>query len=359
MNNEIPLLQLKNWHIHRGQEIDLGPLDFSIYGGEIVTVMGPSGVGKTTWLMSILGYEEVGLEVSGERLQYGHSLLPGRVPKQALYIPQAMPFNPNWEVQAFLSRLPWGQPTLLDQLFPLRKQRLAPVKTVLQQLGLSHRAKATLAELSGGEAQRAAVAQLFLMNPQLFVADEFVSGLDPGMSTLILEQCRRNLQQSNGSAILALHDVQSALKSSDRILIVWPPSIDHLFWELQSGKHSWTSALLYTLLCLARWTKDLPFSSAIKSFIAQLGEWIKDEQRLHKILAQFSGRQQLQVMPDGELRPLNDEVLEIAPVQTGFNPWIDIAPIRIESNNCVKIGVAISPNPLHQPIEIIAGNEIS
>jgi ABC-type multidrug transport system ATPase subunit len=346
------VLELRGWTIQRDRQVHIGPLDFCLNPGEIVTLMGPSGCGKSTWLMALLGYEEQNLVTSGERFQYGNSLAPGSVPAHALYIPQNLPFNPNWELQGFLCRLPWGNPTLIDTLFPMQRKRVRQVRSVLRQLGLGGRERATVAELSGGEAQRAAVAQILLLSPQLLVGDEFVSGLDPGMSAWILDQCRQNLDRSGGAALFALHDVQIALRISDRILIIWPPHIDRQPWQLQRNTPAWQGNVLYTTLCLARYAKDLPPSSSIRHLAKYLQTWLSSEPELQHFLTQHQDRIVLEVSEDGNLSPFIEENHGIFPANTLSNHWTDMTPIQIELSQGTFIGITIPRNDA--PLTVVA-----
>jgi ABC-type multidrug transport system ATPase subunit len=333
--------QLKKWTIRRNDEVHIGPMDFSMQSGEIISLMGPSGCGKSTWLMALLGYEELGLTITGERLQYGSPLSPGSVPSRALYIPQNLPFNPSWELQGFLCRLPWGKPTILNTLFPVRKKRIQRVREVLTQLGLTGREHATVAELSGGEAQRAAVAQILLLSPQLLVGDEFVSGLDPGMAAWILDRCRQNLESSGGTALFALHDVQTALRISDRILIILPPKIDTQPWQIQRNTPAWQGNVLYTVLCLARYAKDLPPSNSVRHLLMLLKIWLNNEQELNLFLTQHEKEAVLEIDHQGNFNPLDAATHYLPAVNMLLHSWTEMVPVRIDRPQRTYIGITI------------------
>lgn len=323
--------------------------------------MGPSGVGKTTLLLTILGYQESGLSVSGKRIQEGKILPPSAVPEHALYIPQQLPFNPNWEVQGFLRRLPsvnpmWWEvlPRLWEMLPPFRTRERARVKEVLEQLGLSHRARATVAELSGGEAQRAALAQMLLLKPKLLIGDEFVSALDPGMTTWILDICRQEVVQSGGAAILAMHDVQSALQVSDRIILMWPASISSVPWVIHKGSRAWHGGMLFTLSCLARWAKDTPTNRALHHLISRIHTWLQDEQLLHEFLCTFGGRNTIIVDDGGEIlaQDMDSQIL----LQSSVTPdnWADMMPIRLNGKGLQLHGIVIPKGEGQRALSFLA-----
>jgi len=264
------LLSIEDWTVRRDDR-EFGPLSLKIPAGTICTLMGPSGVGKTTLLKTILGFTE-SLAPSGTRVVNGVDLRHGTIPPRALYVPQSAPFNSNWEVESFLCRLKWKRERLIDVLFPRRTSRTARVHDVLSQLGLYDRRKATVAELSGGECQRAAVAQLLLLEPEIFVGDEFVSALDPGMATAVLQLSRDCLRERGGVGLLALHDVHGACRVSDQIVMCWPNQ-QLPPWYLTTSAERCTTDFVYTTLCLARWVSDGIQSLVLQHMVQALHEY--------------------------------------------------------------------------------------
>lgn len=255
MNSEL-IFELTNWVLRRPPTLMIGPLSLRLLQGEILTLMGPSGVGKTSTLLGLLGYEDPLLQTKGARCDHRGPLRDHAVPRNAVYIPQGLPFNPNWEILGFLCRLPWGQITFRDRFIPANSSRQRVVLRVLDELGLAHRARATAAQLSGGEAQRAAIAQVILLKPKLIVADELISALDPGMAASILDRLQLQIRQTGAGAILALHDVQAAIRVSNKILLMWPTAVQPVPWLIERHSPAWRFDALYTCLCISRWLVD-------------------------------------------------------------------------------------------------------
>lgn len=352
------VLQLENWHLQRGSDVSIGPLNLDFGAGTVTTLIGPSGVGKTTLLMTILGYEESGLTINGQRKQEDKILATGTVPKRALYIPQHLPFNPNWEVQGFLRRLPWGKSNFIDLLLPVRSEHRKRVDEVLQQLGLAHRARATIAELSGGEAQRAALAQMLLLKPKVLIGDEFVSALDPGMTTWILDQCRQEISQSNGAAILALHDVQAAMHVSDRILLLWSANIGTQPWEIMKGSPAWHGEVLYSLACLARWAKDSPGHLSLRELISRINSWLSNERSLYEFLNAFKDEETLIIDDAGNTTAMRDGIEKPFHPNVSSDNWTDMMPVRLSKVGMQQIGISIPRGSKKLPLTVLANVKI-
>jgi len=268
-------IEIKDWSVFRNGRKLVGPLTIRCLPGEAVVITGPSGVGKTSLLHSCLGVSEEGLTAQGIRLEGGALLADKELPRSlAVYIPQAHPFNPNWEVTSFLCRLPWGEWKWWHNVWPETPERRRTVLSVLKRLGLAHRARATVAELSGGEIKRAALAQLYLLRTtaKLFVADEFVNGVDPGMTQSILAECRSIISDTGAAALMAMHDVFAALQIADQIVVLWPVQTNAAPWVLRKGDAAWNPETLHSLLCLSRWAEEHFYLSAESSQTQQ--RWV-------------------------------------------------------------------------------------
>lgn len=173
-----PVLEVCGLRMARGARQILCGVDISVERGEIVALMGLSGSGKTTVLRSIAGLERFD---AGDIIVDGAILSGGMSPREArksLHGKVGMVFQFHFLFEHL---------TALDNvcLAPVHVQRVARVnaqqraKELLDHLGVGHRATALPRELSGGEAQRTAIARALAVNPPLLLLDEPTASLDP------------------------------------------------------------------------------------------------------------------------------------------------------------------------------------
>jgi len=173
----------------------LSGIDFALEAREIVTVVGPNGSGKTTFLRALIG----AIPLSAGSIFRQDNLVVGYVP-QRLEIDRTMPLT----VSRFLS-LP-------------RRHSAASTVRVLTQVGLGSLARRQMTDLSGGQFQRVLLARALLAKPDLLVLDEPTQGLDqPGEAAFyrLIEEVRQEV----GCAVLMVgHDLHVVMGAADRVI---------------------------------------------------------------------------------------------------------------------------------------------
>jgi cell division transport system ATP-binding protein len=191
----------------------LSDVSFRIAKGEFVTLCGPSGAGKTT-LLRLLYREDVPsegeVEVLGEELT---ALSRGQVAalRRSIGIvfqdSKLLPGRTVYENVAFVLRV-LGTP---------RREITGRVFDALRAVGLSSRAQAYPAQLSQGEAQRAALARAIARKPLLLIADEPTGNLDEGMAAEVLDIVK-DIWAGGTTVLFATHQATLAATLSRRTL---------------------------------------------------------------------------------------------------------------------------------------------
>ena len=191
----------------------LSDVSFRIAKGEFVTLCGPSGSGKTT-LMRLLYRDDVPsegeVEVLGEdltRLTRSQVAALRRSIGIVFQDAKLLPGRTVYENVAFVLRV-LGTP---------RREITGRVFDALRAVGLSARAQAYPAQLSQGEAQRAALARAIARKPLLLIADEPTGSLDDGMAAEVLDIVK-DIWSGGTTVFLATHQAALAAALQRRTL---------------------------------------------------------------------------------------------------------------------------------------------
>lgn len=193
-------------------------LDFDLYRGEILGVVGGSGTGKSVLLRSIVGLRE---PTSGTIRVFGQKLLnlPGEQRSQL-----ERRFGVLFQRGALFSSLTVSENIALPLIehagLPRASaERLAQVKIALAGLPQSAGDKYP-SELSGGMIKRAALARALALDPEILFLDEPTAGLDP-IGAAAFDQLIRTLCDSLGlSVFLVTHDLDTLYSICDRVAVL-------------------------------------------------------------------------------------------------------------------------------------------
>jgi ABC-type nitrate/sulfonate/bicarbonate transport system ATPase subunit len=185
----------------------LESIDLSVAAGEFVALLGPSGCGKSTLLRLISGLEQ---PTSGSISAEG-ALIDRPDPSRILVFqdPTLFPWATVWNNVA----------TGLDARGVLKQDRHR-VDSALDLVGLRDFSKAYPDQLSGGMAQRAALARALVNDPALLLLDEPLGKLD-SLTRLTLQEELVSLWRREGfTAILVTHDVEEAVLLASRVIVL-------------------------------------------------------------------------------------------------------------------------------------------
>jgi phosphonate transport system ATP-binding protein len=202
------------------RKIALSSLSLKIKKGEIVALIGPSGAGKTTLLnilATVIKPDEGKLIIDGVPAeQYKTSKVLAKkigIIRQQFDLVEQLPVVHN----VLAGRLSdWGFfKSLISLVFPQDKE--LAVKA-LERVGLLDKIYEKTSKLSGGEQQRVALARLLVQKPEVILADEPVSSLDPARSEDILFMLTKLAREEGQTLVASLHTVEYARKYFNRII---------------------------------------------------------------------------------------------------------------------------------------------
>lgn len=202
-----------------GQAALLTDVHITLGPGEIVAVLGPNGVGKTTLIKGMLGL-----------LPHFHcaSLLNGadirKLPVQRVwqtigYVPQAREHHSSLLVEEMILL---GRSARIGMLHQPGEADLAVVSAQMARLGIAHLRGQSCATLSGGQLQMALLARALCNQPQLLVLDEPESNLDYKNQIRILTHIVQLSQAHGIGSLLITHYPQHALQIADKALLLFP-----------------------------------------------------------------------------------------------------------------------------------------
>jgi taurine transport system ATP-binding protein len=183
-------------------------LNFNIYPGEFVCVMGPSGGGKSTLLNILAGF----ITPTEGRVTLNQNEIHGIDWHRGVIFQRP----PLFEWYSVRKNVAFG-----PKMRKVPRQKIAAdVDTYLKKVGLSEFADKKVFELSGGMQQRVAIARVLINNPEILLMDEPFGALD-ALTREQMQSLVRKIWYNTGKTILFItHDVDEALKMGTRVLVM-------------------------------------------------------------------------------------------------------------------------------------------
>ena len=199
--------------VDRGRfRLDL-PLDVAT--GEVVALLGPNGSGKTTALRALAGLITLSggsIELDGTEIaSAGHGLPPER--RRVGVVFQDYLLFPHLSA---LENVAFGPRSAGTSRADARDRAMQ----WLARMGLAEIASNKPGRLSGGQAQRIALARALVTEPRLLLLDEPLAALDAGTRLTVRSDLRRHLAAFTGATVLVTHDPLDAMVLADRIVVI-------------------------------------------------------------------------------------------------------------------------------------------
>lgn len=208
------MLELKNISKQFGQKKIFDHFNLTIEDGKILSLVGPSGGGKTTLLRMLAGLEKID---SGEIIHNGEVVPIDHLEMLNLlgFVFQDFQLFPHLSV---LDNLTLSPVKTMGMTKETAKEKAV---TLLQRLGLGEYADAYPYSLSGGQKQRVALARAMMIDPQIIGYDEPTSALDPELRQEVEKLILQN-REAGMTQIVVTHDLKFAESISDYILRINP-----------------------------------------------------------------------------------------------------------------------------------------
>ncbi|WP_426201129.1 phosphonate ABC transporter ATP-binding protein [Pseudomonas sp. TWP3-1] len=197
-------------------------VDLQIGAGEQVAIIGPSGAGKSS-LLNLLATavkpSSGEIQVLGQRAWHLSARQRQRLRAHIGLVHQAPPLPPRQRVVTAVLAGKLGQwslgKSLLNLLHPLD---VPGARAALARLDLSDKLFAQCQQLSGGQLQRVGIARVLYQAPEILLADEPVSAMDPVLAGHTLSILSRHAREHNVTLVASLHAVELALAHFPRII---------------------------------------------------------------------------------------------------------------------------------------------
>ena len=195
----------------------LNDISFSVGEGDLLAVLGPNGVGKSTMFRCILGflrsYQGI-IHLNGRDIR---TLDHKEIAKHVAYIPQSTYPVFNYTV---LDMVLMGLTNQVNLLASPNQQHIDTAYAAMESLGIAHLRDAGYGEISGGERQLALIARALVQQAKILIMDEPTANLDYGNQFRVM--CRiSDLAKEGYSILLSTHNPDHAFLYANRTLMIY------------------------------------------------------------------------------------------------------------------------------------------
>lgn len=217
------LLELKHVSKQYGRDaLALSDVNFSVKEGEFVSIIGPSGAGKSTLLRCInrmIDASSGEVHFDGVRvMELKKAELRKLRTKIGMIFQHYNLVNRLSVVENVLHGRLGYKSTLMGSLGWYNSEEKSQAMEILGLLGLNEHVYKRCDQLSGGQKQRVGIARALVQNPRMLLCDEPIASLDPNAAKVIMDYLK-NISTSMGiTVVVNLHQVDVALRYSDRII---------------------------------------------------------------------------------------------------------------------------------------------
>jgi phospholipid/cholesterol/gamma-HCH transport system ATP-binding protein len=212
-----PVIELKHVSKRFGRLVVLDDFSLSVERGKCLVIIGPSGTGKSVMLKHIVGL----LCPDSGQVWYDGRRIDQMSQRELMAVRTEFGFL--FQMGALFDSMTVAQ----NVAFPLVEhsdKRSREVRDVAEQklamVGLPGTGSKMPMEMSGGQRKRVALARAIALDPKVILYDEPTTGLDPIRSDVINELIIKLQRELNVTSVVVTHDMQSAMKVADRIVML-------------------------------------------------------------------------------------------------------------------------------------------
>lgn len=220
-----PVFSLKDVIVTVGDSIQiLKSINFDIYDGDFITVLGTNGAGKSTLFNTIAGNLSV---ASGEILHNGNNIAHETAVKRTNYIARVfqdpkMGTAPRMTVaeNLLLAEKRGSKRTLRSRGLTQKKLTEYAALTKVMGNNLDRRLNTATGDLSGGQRQALSFLMATRVKPELLLLDEHTAALDPKTSKQLMLATNKQVTANNLTALMITHNLADTLKYGNRLIIL-------------------------------------------------------------------------------------------------------------------------------------------
>lgn len=224
MNNN-PCIEIKNLSYRYDEDKSIiDNLNFQLEEGEIVSIIGPNGCGKTTLINLIAGFIDPTI---GEIIRHNNS-------SSKLFSSVVFQDSPLLEWKSAFRNV---ELSLISNIKDPLERKIITEK-YLKLLRINDHQNKLSKELSGGLKQRTAIARALAPNPRLLLLDEPFSSLDLPAKESLKRDLLDIIKRDNKSVMMVTHDIDEAIMFSDKILLLLNGKCEVIDLKKYSGKSS-------------------------------------------------------------------------------------------------------------------------
>lgn len=210
------ILEIKNLTFSYDKHIVFKDLNFKLESPDVLSILGPNGIGKTTLIKCLLGIKK---KTSGEILIDGKEIEGFNKKDFYSFVAYLKQGGKETSIYTVLDTVLLGLASQINPLLKPKDNDIEKVNNILKELGIYHLRDKYVSKLSGGEAQMVFMARALVREPEILILDEPESNLDYRNQLLMLDTIDR-LKSHGKLIIFNTHYPEHALRYSNKVLLL-------------------------------------------------------------------------------------------------------------------------------------------